>query len=178
MLKNSSVVVNEKDYEEYMGSLLNIARLTNKENSVLISFVVEDDKCSNVVNFIQQDGTRDELKNSTFKYDEKFCKEFLEKLVVTYYKNMNVILTDSIDMNEDGKYTYRIITEDNDMLSIHDISFEYANYLVSLVKNETTTSIQTDSGVINENGVATAVISLILVGGIGLSFLIFSLLLS
>ena len=180
MLKNSNEVVKitEEKYEDYISSLLNIARLTNKENSVLISFVVDNDKSNNVVNFIQQDGTRDQLKNSVFSNDEKFYKDFLEKFVVDYSNNMEVVLTDKIDMNDDGKYTYRIITDDNDMLSIDGITLEYANYLVSLIKKENQ-EISRDINEINkESGIATTLISFILVVGIGISFLILSLFIS
>lgn len=174
MLKNSNEVeiIGKEKYEDYINSLLNIARLTKKENSVLISFVVDNNRCSNVVNFIQQDGTNDLLENSVFSVDDDFYKNFLEKIVVDYCNNMDVVITDKIDMNEDGKYTFRIITDDNDMLSVDGISIDYANYLVSLMKRENNSNIN------NENGIATVLISVILVFGIGISFFILSLLIS
>ena len=111
-------MIEKNKFEEYYGSLLNIAQLTNKENSILINFSVEGDSCKNVVSFIQQDGTKDILKDSAFVCDDDFYKYFLEKFVVAYCNNMVVAFNDSIDMNSDGKYTYRVITDDNDMLSI------------------------------------------------------------
>ena len=172
-------MINKEKYEEYCESLLNIARLTKKENSVLINFSIDGDSCSNVVSFIQQDGTKDILKDSTFVCDDEFYKDFLEKFIIEYSKNMVIAFNDSIDMNADGKYTYRIITEDNDMMSIDGISLDYANYLMSLLKKkEEVVSNNLDDISDNEDGVTTAVATFILVMGIGLSFLVMTLLMS
>lgn len=166
-------MINKEKYEEYNESLLNIARLTNKENSVLINFSIEGDSCTNVVSFIQQDGTKDVLKDSVFVCDDEFYKDFLEKFIVDYCRTMVIAFNDSIDMNKDGKYTYRVITDDNDMLSVDGISLDYANYLMSLSKKK----IETVENIDNENGVTTAIATFILVMGIGLSFLVMALLL-
>lgn len=170
-------MIDKIKYEEYRESLLNIARLTNKGNSILINFNIKDDTCTNVVSFIQQDGTKDVLKDSVFACDDEFYKEFLEKFIEDYYGNMVIAFNDSIDMNADGKYTYRVITEDNDMLSIDGISFDYANYLMRCIKKKQDEVVDGDISE-NENGVTTALASLIIIGGIGLSFLIMVLLLS
>ena len=169
-------MVDKIKYEEYRESLLNIARLTNKSNSVLINFDIKGDICSNVVSFIQQDGTKDILKDSQFVCDDEFYKDFLEMFIKDYYNNMVVAFNDSIDMNADGKYTYRVITDDNDMMSIDGISLDYANYLMSITKKKNEV-VETDLSE-NEDGVTTAIASLIIIGGIGLSFLVMVLLLS
>ncbi len=161
-------MINKEMYDEYCESLLNIARLTTKENSVLISFNVDGDNCTNVVSFIQQDGTKDILKDSTFVCDEDFYKDFLEKFILEYSKTMVIAFNDSIDMNADGKYTYRVVTEDNDMLSVDGISLDYANYLMGLCKKKELDNIDISN---NEDGVTTAVATFILVMGIGLSLL-------
>lgn len=169
-------MIDKLEYEEYRNSLLNISRLTTKENSVLINFDIKDDVCTNVVSFIQQDGTKDILKDSTFVCSDEFYKDLLEKFVLDYYSNMVVAFNDSIDMNADGKYTYRVVTDDNDMLSIDGISLEYANYLTNIVNRNQGNIIEDIT--MNEDGVGTAIASFILVVGIGLSFLLMLCLLS
>lgn len=169
-------MIDKLKYEEYRESLLNIARLTNKENSILINFEINGDMCSNVVSFIQQDGTKDVLKDSEFVCDEEFYKDFLEKFVRDYSNTMVVAFNDSIDLNSDGKYTYRVITDDNDLLSINGISLDYANYLMSLTKKKS--EVVEENLIENESGITTALATFILVGGIGLSFLVMVLLLS
>lgn len=173
-------MINKEKYEEYIESLLNAARLTKKENSILISFDILDDHCVNLVEFIQQDGTKDTLKNSTFICDDDFYKNFLEKFVVEYYGNMVIAFNDSIDMNADGKYTYRVITEDNDMLSIDGITLEYANYLMNLVqkRNENDEDVILENTLTEESGNVSYIATLLLVSVIGLSFLVMALLIS
>ena len=168
-------MIDKVKYEEYIESLLNIARLTTKENSVLINFNILGDTCSNVVSFIQRDGTKDILKDSTFICDDEFYKEFLEKFIVEYYETMVVAFDDSIDISLDGKYSFRVITDDNDMLSINGISVDYANYLMSLAKKS---QKKVEELVLNDDGVTTAFATFIIVGGIGLAFLVMVLLLS
>lgn len=168
-------MIDKIKYDEYRESLLNIARLTTKENSILINFEVSGETCSNVVSFIQQDGTKDVLKDSEFVCDEDFYKDFLEKFIREYSETMFVAFNDSVDLNADGKYTYRVITEDNDMMSINGISLDYANYLMGLIKKKTEVVEDITE---NESGVTTALATFVLVGGIGLAFLVMVLLLS
>lgn len=169
-------MIDKIKYDEYRESLLNIARLTTKENSILINFEVKGEMCSSVVSFIQQDGTKDVLKDSEFVCDDEFYKDFLEKFVKEYSETMVVAFNDSIDLNSDGKYTYRVITDDNDMMSINGISLDYANYLMGLTKKKQ--DVVEEDIIDNENGVTTALATFILVGGIGLAFLVMVLLLS
>ena len=168
-------MIDKVKYDEYIESLLNIARLTNKENSILINFDISGDTCSNVVSFIQQDGTKDILKDSTFICDDEFYKDFLEKFIVEYYDEMVVAFNDSIDISLDGKYSFRVITDDNDMLSINGISVDYANYLMNLARKR---QEKVEELVLNDDGVTTAFATFIIVAGMGLSFLAMVLLLS
>ena len=168
-------MIDKVKYEEYIESLLNIARLTNKENSVLINFDIFEDTCSNVVSFIQQDGTKDILKDSTFICDDEFYKDFLEKFIIEYYETMVVAFNDNIDISLDGKCSFRVITDDNDMLSINGISVDYANYLMNLARKS---QKEVENLILNDDGVTTAFATFIIIGGIGLAFLVMILLLS
>ena len=165
-------MIEKEKYEEYCESLLNIARLTNKENSILINFDVQGVTCRNVVSFIQQDGTKDVLKDSTFDCDDEFYKEVIEEFVKMYCSTMVVAFNDNINLNSDGKYTYRVITDDNDMLTINGISHDYANYLLNMSKVK-----HDDENIIdNEDGITNTLSALILICGIGLVLLIMCLL--
>jgi hypothetical protein len=168
-------MIEKEKYEEYCESLLNIARLTNKENSILINFDIQGITCRNVVSFIQLDGTKDVLKDSTFDCDDEFYKDFLEVFVRLYCSNMVVAFNDSVNLNADGKYTYRVITEDNDMLAINGISHDYANYLLNMNKK---VSDEVVDIIDNEDGVTNTLSALILVCGIGLALMIMYLLVS
>ena len=153
-------MIDKSKFNEYKETLLNVSRLTNKENSVLISFNVDGDECHNVVSFIQQDGTKDVLKDSMFECDDEFYKDFLEKFIIDYYNTMVIAFNDRVDMNADGKCTYRVVTDDNDMMLVEGISLEYANYLMSLSKRKKEVI---DEVIENDHGVTTALASLIII---------------
>lgn len=171
-------MIEKEKFEEYKETLLNIARLTKKDNSVIINFKISDDVCHNVVEFIQQDGTKDELENVEFNCDDAFYKDFLEPFLVDYYNNMVVALTDSIDMNSDGKYTYRIITEDNDILCVDGIALNYADYLTNLVKTKSKSVIENTEVITKDESGNTSLIYTILVSiGFGLLFILMFMLL-
>ncbi len=174
-------MIKKKYYDGYVRSLINAARLTTKENSVLINFKFVDDNCINVVEFIQHDGTKDTLKNEIFACDDEFYR-LLEKFIVEYYKNMIIAFDDNIDMNSDGKYTYRVVTEDNDMMCIDNITLQYANYLKELVTNKDsdndTDEIVEEVTIDDEKGNVSFLTTLFLFGVIFLSFIIMTLLLS
>ena len=88
---------------------------------------------------------------------------------------MVVAFNDNIDISLDGNYSFRVITDDNDMLSINGISLDYANYLMDLTKKR---QEKVEELVLNDDGVTTALATFILVGGIGLVILAMVLLLS
>ena len=166
-------MVKKKYYDGYVRSLINASRLTNKENSVLINFDFIDDHCINIVEFVQQ--------NETFACDDEFYR-LLEKFVVEYYKNMVIAFDDNIDMMSEGKYTYRVVTEDNDMMCINNITLQYANYLRDLVANrdnfDDKEEIVEEVTIEDEKGNITFITTLFLFVAIFLSFIIMTLLLS
>ncbi len=167
-------MVDKVKYEEYKNSLLNAARLTAKKNSVLISFNLKDGVCECLVSMIQQDGTKDVLMRDSFLGDANFYRDFLEPFVKEYYKNMVVAFNDNIDMNADGKYTYRIVTDDNDMMSVDGITLEYANRLALISANANSGgSLKND-----DRGEITLITAVVLVFGIAVSFIVMSLLIS
>lgn len=173
-------MVKKEKYDEYCESLLNIARLTKKENSILINFRVEGDNCYNVVSFIQQDGTKDILKDDTFVCDDEFFKDMLEEFIVKYCNSMSVAFNDSVDLNADGKYTYRVVTIDNDLMSVDGISLDYANYLMEISKKKKNDSMVENSEALDfegQRGLTNILMTLILTGCIGISFLLMILLL-
>ena len=123
-------------YDKYLCKVLDVARLTTKDNSVLISFSIKDEKCSSKVELLEQDGTKGLEMSVNFACTESFYTNFLEKLVVEYFDIANVVVTDIIDINDDGRYTFRMLGEENDLFSIDGISDNYAKKLKKLVSDD------------------------------------------
>jgi hypothetical protein len=136
-------------YDEYLGKILDIVKMTTKENSILICFNIEDGKCKSKVELLEQDGTVGALKNVNFACTENFYSNFLERLIIEYLKINEVALTDIIDIDGDKKYTFRIVGESNDLFSIDGISKEYALKLKEMVDKP-----DTENAFINEDGIS------------------------
>lgn len=174
MEKENSCIVGY--YEEYLEKVLEIARLTTKDNSILISFTVEDGKCSSKVELLEQNGDRGALKSVNFACTDNFKTNFLEKLVVEYAKTTNVILSDIIDIDGDNQFTFRMVSESNDLFSIDGISKEYALKLKSIVEESVATDgkqlvkVSDEAGMSNALGL-TMLVSMMII--IILSLLVF-----
>ena len=121
-------------YDEYVNKILDVARLTTKENSVLISLSIVDDKCNSKVELLEQNGSIGPSMCVNFACTENFYNNFLEKLVVEYSSFANIILSDIIDIDGDNRFTFRMVGESNDLFSIDGISNEYAKELKRLVE--------------------------------------------
>ena len=95
---------------------------------------------------------------------------------------MVIAFDDNIDMMSEGKYTYRVVTEDNDMMCINNITLQYANYLRDLVANrdnfDDKEEIVEEVTIEDEKGNITFITTLFLFVAIFLSFIIMTLLLS
>lgn len=122
-------------YDEYLEKVMEIASLSSKDNSILVTFNIEDNKCLSKVELLEQNGDRGALKSVSFACTDSFYTTFLEKLVVKYAISGKVILTDIIDIDGDNQFTFRMVGEDNDLFSVDGISKDYALKLKSLVDN-------------------------------------------
>lgn len=113
-------------YDDYLEKVMEVARLTTKDNSVLLSFNIEDGKCQSKVEMIELDGTRGAVKCVNFACTDAFYSNFLEKLVREYAQSTKIILTDIIDIDGDNQFTFRMVGESNDLFSVDGISKDYA----------------------------------------------------
>lgn len=120
-------------YDKYLCKILDVARLTTKDNSVLISFSINDSKCNSKVELLEQDGTKSIEMNVNFACTESFYDNFLEKLVLEYSDIVSVVVTDIIDIDGDNLFTFRMVGESNDLFSVDGISSNYAKKLKEIV---------------------------------------------
>ena len=123
-------------YDEYLNKILDVARLTTKENSILINFSISDGKCESKVELLEQDGTKTIEMGVNFSCTDSFYSSFLEKLVLEYTLVSNVVVTDIIDINDDDRFTFRMLGESNDLFSVDGISADYAKKLKKLVAED------------------------------------------
>ena len=123
-------LIKENDFDQYINEIVSISKLTNSYISILYNYQLDED-LYNDITIIERDGTNKSLKYKFFIDDKLFT--FLDKLVTTFYENNDITTIDIIDLNVDNKYTFRMITKYNDMLTINDISYERACELKKLI---------------------------------------------
>lgn len=167
-------IIDFSEYYNYIKELIDISRLTTKENSILFSFQINGTECYNKVTLIEQDGTEQVVKDVKFLADEKFYNVFFEKLVIDFYNENKIILTDFVDIDGDLKYAYRMITENNDLFSINGVSSEYAHYLADLISNKNIAKREKENIEVSSNsGLGTSGIFSVLILFVGLVFSLF-----
>ena len=149
--------LNSLHYDDYKENLMNISRLTSRDNSILFNFNIIDNKCINTVTMMEQSGDNSELRKVEFDYNEEFSESFLKPFIKKFNEDCGVVLTDTVDLDGDKKYTYRMITENNDLVTIDGISREYANTLEDMIKSDKTDSVAKQYSLTKDNaGISNA----------------------
>ena len=143
-------------YEEYLNKVLELTKMTTKENSILVSFSIEDGKCQSKVELLEQDGTKGDTKSVSFACTDSFYTNFLEVLVKEYSSSIDIVLVDIIDMDGDNQFTFRMVGESNDLFSIDGISKDYAyklkNIVESIRESKVTINNSSEAGISNAFG--------------------------
>lgn len=140
---NNKFILPEQ-YKEYIDEILEITKLTNKENSILYEIEIEDDQIRFMISFIEYSGDKNILKELLFAKSDKFYTHFLTLLIKKFIESSKVISTDTIDMNEDNKVTYRLILEDNDLFTVNGLTFSDMNYITTIENDLKKAQIEED----------------------------------
>ena len=114
---------------------------------------------------LEQNGKRAIGRSITFSCTDSFYTNFLERLVVEYSDVTNTVVADIVDVDGDDQFTFRMVSENNDMFTVDGISKDYAKKLKEKVENrerEKTYVKSSEAGLSNALGL-TVLISLIVV---------------
>lgn len=152
-------------YDGYIKKVLDVACLSTKENSVLIGLTIEDGRCRCTVELLEQNGKKSIGRSVAFSCTDSFYTNFLERLVVEYSDTTNTVVADIVDVDGDDQFTFRMVSENNDMFTVDGISKEYAKKLKDKVENrekEKSYVKSSEAGLSNVLGL-TVLISLIVV---------------
>lgn len=171
-MKNSLLEndINQSNYDDYIEKVLNIYRLSNKENSILFDIKIDNLKCFCKLSIIGIDGTSKEFNDVTFDFDTDFFKDFICNLVVKFNNDVRVKVKDIVNLDDNSLVTYRMITENNDLFSIDGLSKDDALKLKELCSDE----FQSESKGINRignNGFANVKMFLFMIAMLVVSFM-------
>ena len=90
---------------------------------------------------------------------------FFILLVVEYFDTTNTVVADIVDVDGDDQFTFRMVSENNDMFTVDGISKDYARKLKDKVENREKEKVyvkSSEAGLSNALGL-TVLISLIVV---------------
>lgn len=121
-------------YLEYINNLVDIAKLTTKDNSIMFNFKISNNICLCTIDVVGHDGDEKNFEDVEFECNEEFYRDFLPLLVKTLYENSIIILKDIVNLDGDEYVALRMITEYNDLFTIDGLDKEMAEGLLKMIK--------------------------------------------
>lgn len=165
------------DYNEYRTKLSSFYKMRTVENSIVLTFFVDDSICNHSVTFRKLTGNQEVKEKKIFNYDSSFINTFLIPMVEDYNRE-NIIFDSTIEVLDENKANFIARTNSNDSLIIMGISIELANQFKDLItRNDMPVSIL-DKKAIDEKGMSNSLIIILTIIAIGMclvGIIIFSL---
>lgn len=158
----------EENYDDYIEKIFNIFRLSSKNSSIILSIDIVDSKCLIKLKIVSQNGDTKEFSDVTFKCNNAFYNDFLDSLIKRLNDDENFIINDIVNLDKDEFMTFRLISSNNDLITIDGLTKEQANHLNKLFE----TDEKKEEILINSNGIANVWIFLLMIVVLVISFIL------
>ncbi len=158
----------EENYDDYIEKIFNIFRLSSKNSSIILSVDIVDSKCLIKLKIVSQNGDTKEFSDVTFKCDNAFYNDFLDSLIKRLNDDENFIINDIVNLDKDEFMTFRLVSSNNDLITIDGLTKEQANYLNKLFE----TDEKKEEILINNSGIANVWIFLLMIVVLVISFIL------
>ena len=143
------IQLDSNSYDEYIDKVINIFRLSSPQSSILFDLTIENYQAVIDLSIVNLEGERQEFHDVVMKCDESFYHSFL----LTFLKRMDsleIIETkDIVNSTFKSLKTFRMITKNNDLITVDGLSMDDATSLMKLSSDKKATSvlpIQNDRG--------------------------------
>ena len=123
----------QDQYREVIEKIIEISKTSTKENSILYNISVNDNNIQCNVSIVDQLGNSKILFEQNIEIKNKFYY-FLTPLIKSFSENNKILFTDFVDIDADNYVTFRLLTENNDLLTIDKLTFEDTSYVRDLVQ--------------------------------------------
>ena len=160
----------EENYDDYIEKIFNIFRLSSKNSSIILSVDIVDSKCLIKLKIVSQNGDTKEFSDVTFKCDNAFYNDFLDSLIKRLNDDENFIINDIVNLDKDEFMTFRLVSSNNDLITIDGLTKEQANHLNKLFE----TDEKKEEILINNSGIANVWIFLLMIVVLVISFSMFT----
>ena len=158
----------EENYDDYIEKIFNIFRLSSKNSSIILSIDIVDSKCLIKLKIVSQNGDTKEFSDVTFKCNNAFYNDFLDSLIKRLNDDENFIINDIVNLDKDEFMTFRLVSSNNDLITIYCLTKEQANQLNKLFE----TDEKKEEILINSNGIANVWIFLLMIVVLVISFIL------
>ncbi len=158
----------EENYDDYIEKIFNIFRLSSKNSSIILSVDIVDLKCLIKLKIVSQNGDTKEFSDVTFKCDNAFYNDFLDSLIKRLNDDENFIINDIVNLDKDEFMTFRLVSSNNDLITIDGLTKEQANHLNKLFE----TDEKKEEILINNSGIANVWIFLLMIVVLVISFIL------
>lgn len=158
----------EENYDDYIEKIFNIFRLSSKSSSIILSIDIIDSKCLIKLKIVSQNGDTKEFSDVTFKCNNAFYNDFLDSLIKRLNDDENFIINDIVNLDKDEFMTFRLVSSNNDLITIDGLTKEQANHLNKLFE----TDERKEEILINNSGIANVWIFLLMIVVLVISFIL------
>ena len=158
----------EENYDDYIEKIFNIFRLSSKNSSLILSIDIVDSKCLIKLKIVSQNGDTKEFSDVTFKCNNAFYNDFLDSLIKRLNDDENFIINDIVNLDKDEFMTFRLVSSNNDLITIDGLTKEQANHLNKLFE----TDEKKEEILINNSGIANVWIFLLMIVVLVISFIL------
>lgn len=158
----------EENYDDYIEKIFNIFRLSSKNSSIILSIDIIDSKCLIKLKIVSQNGDTKEFSDVTFKCNNAFYNDFLDSLIKRLNDDENFIINDIVNLDKDEFMTFRLVSSNNDLITIDGLTKEQANHLNKLFE----TDEKKEEILINNSGIANVWIFLLMIVVLVVSFIL------
>ena len=158
----------EENYDDYIEKIFNIFRLSSKNSSIILSIDIVDSKCLIKLKIVSQNGDTKEFSDVTFKCNNAFYNDFLDSLIKRLNDDENFIINDIVNLDKDEFMTFRLVSSNNDLITIDGLTKEQANHLNKLFE----TDEKKEEILINNSGSANVWIFLLMIVVLVISFIL------
>ena len=124
------------EFKKLLADIKEISKISDKDNSILFDFSKRDDSMVSRISILENNGTsKEELSTAKFDITNKF-QSFITPVLDEFIKGNEIALNDFVDVNGDNIVTYRLITYNNDQLTVDGLTFDDGFFIKNYVDSK------------------------------------------
>lgn len=162
--------LSKDNYNEYIERIYNIFRLSNKNSSIILRIKIDENKCVIELKYIDdKNGNMQEFSDVSFKCNDISYKDFLVSLIKRLNDNEEFIINDIVNLDKDQYLTFRLVSSNNDLITIDGLTEEQANYLKQVFVEDEKKELNL---ITNNNGMANIWLFLLMIIVLVIAFIL------